>query len=198
MQLRRNENLPTTCALNVSKKQHSLQSSKFFETDTPTCAKQHHPQCQHWWRKPIPSADGWTGEIRTNTKLLSIGSVCFSGKVVWAKTQLLLCTAFGQVTCERLHFLVQDHGHSFYARSQGPCEGTLHGIISQVGSNVPLVVCLGRILSKNNIFTDLVLELVWPKTMPNNRKASNGRYSEKKTRWNPRTRMPTHMLLTQM
>jgi hypothetical protein len=68
----------------------------------------------------------------------------------WA-TQLLRC-AFGQVTCERLHFLIQYHCNSFDSRSQGPCKGALHGIISQVSSNVPLVVCLGRILSKDKIF----------------------------------------------
>ena len=72
------------------------------------------------------------------------------GQRFWA-TQLLRC-AFGQVTCERLHFLIQYHCNSFDSRSQGPCKGALHGIISQVSSNVPLVVCLGRILSKDKIF----------------------------------------------
>ena len=57
----------------------------------------------------------------------------------------LACPTFGRVTCERLHFLVQDHRNSFDSRRQSSCKGALHGIISQVGSNVPLVVRLGNI-----------------------------------------------------
>ena len=59
----------------------------------------------------------------------------------------LACPTFGRVTCERLHFLVQDHRNSFDSRSQSSRKGALHGIISQVGSNVPLVVRLVKILS---------------------------------------------------
>ena len=83
-------------------------------------------------------------------------SLCL-GQNFWAKTQLFRCSTLGRVTCKGLHFLVQDHRNSFDARRQCPCKGTLHGVISQVGSNVPLVVCLGTILWNTISLTHLVI-----------------------------------------
>jgi len=56
----------------------------------------------------------------------------------------LACPTFGRVTCERLHFLVQDHRNSFDSRSQSSRKGALHGVTSELGSDVPLVVRLGN------------------------------------------------------
>ena len=134
----------------------------------PACAKQHHLSRQHWWQKPTPSALGWTGGIRIDTKLLSTEMSAILG--VWTDvprnrkksatmTSTLLhiseslhfvtCPTLGRVTRERLHFLVQDHRNPFDSASQCACKVALHGVTSHCGSDIPLVVPLGNILNLN-------------------------------------------------
>ena len=65
---------PTTFALNPRAPcfiETALVASFHALSDSPLCTKQHHLLRQRWWQKPTPSAHGWTGEIRIDTKLLS-------------------------------------------------------------------------------------------------------------------------------